>query len=182
MATATVFLLLRSFCEVIIVGQLARWPASIQIVFRARDVTYGFFSILFCFSIMIGAVPRKSLAADPLLMRNQIAVQEVSEWISSYLEQVTEGGEKTAPSVLTFLDDLEESLLSDTRNSTEDPRGLNEVKIEEVKRLKALYGDWEPVYKWQGETSNPEEEEETDTRSLHERDIARRFRNLRTQG
>ncbi len=79
-------------------------------------------------------------------------MREVNVWIKSHLEQVTEGGVKTAPTVLSLLETLETNL--GEQNRSKEPYGVWRIKKKEIKRLKALYGDWEPVYKWQGEGYN----------------------------
>ncbi|MCJ1343005.1 hypothetical protein MMC31_001194 [Peltigera leucophlebia] len=68
---ASIALLIRSFCEIVIVGQLDRSPAGIQNINRARDITYGLFSVLFVGCITF-AIPAKG-AEDPLAKREEIA-------------------------------------------------------------------------------------------------------------
>jgi hypothetical protein len=164
MAVASVFLLMRSFCEVVIVGQLARWPASVQTIARARDVTYGFFSVLFCFFIMMGAVPENSIARDPIVERQEVAIRQVNDWIKAHLESVTEGGEKTAPTISALLETLEARLAAD--NLDPQDQVVYDIKMKEVSRLKALYTNWEPVYKWQEEKENSGEGERLAHRSM----------------
>ena len=81
---------------------------------------------------------------DPLLMREYAAVEQVTTWIIHTLEHVTEHGRKTAPTMSTLLEPLETSLGLQTSSELK-------TKREEIKRLKALYADWEPIYKWEGE-------------------------------
>lgn len=67
---------------------------------------------------------------------------------------VTEQGRKTAPTIPTLLETLEKAnLLSDARSKgpAEGPLNAENMKRIEVDRLKALYVDWEPIFKWRKE-------------------------------
>ena len=136
---ASIALLIRSFCEVVIVGELDRWPASIQTINRVRDVTYGLFSVLFVGYITF-AIPKNG-AEDPLAQREEIARGEVKALVMRQLAAVTEHGRKTAPTIPILLEALE----------MEEPLTSNHMKRVEIDRLKALYVDWEPIYKLPGE-------------------------------
>ena len=147
---ASVALLVRSFCEVVIVGQLNRWPAHIQTIDRARDVTYGLFSAVFA-AYAIRIVPPNT-SEDALLEKEKTAVKEVAAWVVTRLEEVTEGGKRTAPSISTLLDTLESSL--GPRSNSWNPEDSSDMKREEIGRLKAIYANWEPIYKWQEGSGN----------------------------
>lgn len=142
-------LLLRSFCEVVIVGQLDRNPAHLQTILPARDITYGIFSsysvICLAFAVPI------TRGDDPLVTKDDDAVQEVKSLVTQKLQEMTEHGTKTAPTISELLDSVEVKLKSH-QNSDGDLED-QKMKLMEVGRLKGLYADWEPVYKWQGGNS-----------------------------
>lgn len=95
------------------------------------------------------AIPPKA-GEDPLVKAEETAVGEVKTWIINRLREVTEYGRKTAPTIPTLLETLESSLGPRTR-PVDDPYNVWDTKRKEIKRLKKLYADWEPIYKWQGE-------------------------------
>ncbi|KAH0537286.1 hypothetical protein FGG08_005911 [Glutinoglossum americanum] len=166
---ASIALLLRSFCEVVIVGQLDRWPANTQEIFRARDVTYGLFSMFFVGFITF-AIP-KNAEEDPLIKRQEeqdradeaakeAALEEVATWIIQKLGEVTEHGRKTSPTIPTLLDTLESEL--GPQRPHQDLYNVWDTKKKEIHKLRELYADWEPIYKWQGEgtTTDPSRDAE----------------------
>jgi hypothetical protein len=131
------------------VGQLDRWPADIQDIAQARDVTYGLFGMFFVGCIAF-ATPLNA-SEDPLVSREYVAVEQVTTWIIHRLEQVTEHGRKTAPTISALLVPLESSL--EPPAASEDPYSNpdTKTKIKEINRLKELYANWKPIYKWEGE-------------------------------
>lgn len=104
---------------------------------------------MFFVSFITFAMPRNA-GEDPLIKREEDAVGEVTTWIKSQLAVVTRNGRKTAPTISTLLEPLESSLGPRNRNE-KDPYSVWDIKRKEIDRLKALYVDWEPIYKWQGE-------------------------------
>jgi hypothetical protein len=130
------------------VGQLDRSPADIQTIFQARDVTYGLFSVFFVVCITF-AIPTNT-GEDPLVKREEAAVEQVTTWILRQLREATECGKKTAPTISTLLETLESSLGPQTRRE-DDPNRVWDTKKKEIKTLKELYVNWEPICKWQGE-------------------------------
>lgn len=93
-----------------------------------------------------------STSEDALLKKEEAAVEEVAAWVVTQLEEVTEGGKRTAPSISTLLNTLESSL--GPRGNSWNPDDTSEMKRKEIGRLKAVYADWEPIYKWQEESGN----------------------------
>ena len=77
------------------------------------------------------------------------AISEITSWIVKQLEAETEGGKKTSPTMLVLLETLENTLGS--KKPKTDHFGLWKTKKDEIQRLKLQYGEWEPIYKWQGE-------------------------------
>jgi hypothetical protein len=142
----------RSFCELVIVGQLDRWPSDPIQTARARDGTYGLFSIFFL-ACMIKAIPSNS-GDDPLVQRQTQAVDEVKSWVAIKLDSETENGRKTSPSLEILLEQLKTSLATKQRNDPEFV--LWNMKIMEINRLEKLFADWMPISKWSGN-----EEQET---------------------
>lgn len=133
-------------------GQLDRWPAGIQTINRARDLTYGLFSVLFVGYITF-AIPVKG-AEDPLAKREEIAREEVKTLIIERLAAVTQHGRKIAPTIPTLLEALEKTVplrYASSKGPPEGPLTPNNMKRIEIDRLKAFYVDWEPIYKWPGE-------------------------------
>jgi hypothetical protein len=139
------------------VGQLDRDPENIQDISRARDITYSLFSLFFVSSIAF-AVP-ESASGDPLVDKEIAAVDEVTRWVIQKLEEVTEYGRKTAPTMSDLLQPLEDSIesrINDSSYRVPRPDPKLEMKRKEVARLKALYADWTPIYKWGGEDGDSE--------------------------
>jgi len=127
------------------VGQQDRSPDDVQGIARARDITYGLFSMFFI-GLIAFATPLNTSHEDPLIEREYAAVAEVTAWITHRLNQVTERGTKTAPTMSALLERLDTSL------GPEDPKNWDlKIKKKEIKRLEALYADWEPIYKWNGD-------------------------------
>lgn len=144
MTVCIVFLLLRSFCEVVIVGQLDRRPAHLRSILRSRDVTYSVFSILLTVFATL-SVPRSKIE-DPLMQKDKEVAQDVKRLIEEKLGEMTDQGTKTAPPFPQLLDAVVE-ILEIPANRAADPQSL-EMKLMEIRRLRALYSQCDPVYKW----------------------------------
>ncbi|KAI0127155.1 hypothetical protein BJ170DRAFT_364280 [Xylariales sp. AK1849] len=151
---ASFFLAGRSFCEVIIVGQLDRWPADILSVYAAREMTYSIGTILFAVCVPHSIPYKKS--TDPLVEREKdsqerkavawlAAEDDVRSWLFQEMVKVTESGTKTAPTVSTLLGGLEDKL--DTHDSDDDEYEILAVKRREIVRLRDLYADWQPIFR-----------------------------------
>jgi hypothetical protein len=96
---------------------------------------------------------------DPLVKKDEAAIAEVTNWIIRQLGEVTEHGRKTAPAISTLLETLNSSLgppYSDPYDVWATKGKEQKIKRKEIRRLKALYGNWEPIYKWQGEDGDSE--------------------------
>ncbi|KAF2473743.1 uncharacterized protein BDR25DRAFT_124749 [Lindgomyces ingoldianus] len=135
---AYVALLIRSFCEVVIVGQLDRHPRHLQDILRARNVTYHLFSVSFAATIL-KAIPCGE-DVDPLVQEETEAINFVRDFVLRRINELTDHEKKTAPQITTILDEVEQA-----------QQGF-QVK-NEVKRLRAIYKGWEPIYKWNGPDS-----------------------------
>ncbi len=110
---------------------------------------------------------------DPLESEDRIAREEVMAWLNDHIISSSENGKKTAPTIVSLLETLEGILKPPTESrstrsttstgSTSDRASIiNRIKIDEIKRLKELYKDWEPIYKWQGEPYNSSLEHEAE--------------------
>jgi hypothetical protein len=131
-------LVVRSFCEVVIVGQLDRSPGSIRSIARARDVTYGLFSLLFVGIITFALVidPR----SNPLLEAERRVAESVRHNVLLELKTSTEDGRITAPTLPVIL----EKVQKDLRTSL---RGGYGFVCKEIKDLRTKYADWTPIEK-----------------------------------
>jgi hypothetical protein len=156
---ASAALLLRSFFEVIIAGQIDRHPAHLQTIYRARDVLYGFTSAIFVICIA-GAIPSKT-AEDPLVKEKEArdqakqtaqttALEEVNNYVMAQLIEITENGKKTAPTISSILNTLESQLHAPQNPRVDDPYDIYATKMKEINALREYYAEWEPIYKWQG--------------------------------
>lgn len=99
------------------------------------------------------AIPVKG-AEDPLAKREEIAREEVKTLIIEQLAAVTQHGRKIAPTIPTLLEALEKAVplrYASSKAPPEGPSTANIMKRIEIDRLKALYVDWEPIYKGPGE-------------------------------
>ncbi|KAH6665781.1 hypothetical protein B0J14DRAFT_605885 [Halenospora varia] len=152
---ALIFLIIRSLCDVVTVGQLDRNPVHLQAILNARETTYGFFSSIFAFCIIF-AIPTKwqpdhlsavKEAEDQcrIIAQNR-AREEVRDWVLAKLKEVSENGKKTAPTMSKLLEKLEEELMA--FDNSEDQYKVLETKKLEIRELRGLYKDWEPIYKW----------------------------------
>lgn len=138
MSLASSALVARSFCEVVIVGQLDRHPTHLQTILRARNVCYHLFSLGFISLVAFTTRPDNPNEPDPLVLREEAAVQNARDFIIARLDERTGGRVITAPNFGVLLDDL--------RNNTH----LQSPEMEaEIKRLEKEFGDWDPVYRWQ---------------------------------
>jgi hypothetical protein len=138
MCFACCALIARSFCEIVIAGQLDRHPTHLQTILRARNVCYHLFSLAFIALVAFTTRPDNPDEADPLALKEEAAVQQARDFLIDRLDFRTRGRLLTAPKFGVLLDDL--------RNHAP----LKSPEMErEIKRLEAEYGDWEPVYKWQ---------------------------------
>ena len=176
---AGVVLSARSFCEIIIVGQLNRWPAYILDIYRARDVCYGLFSGVFLIAIFI-CLPYTKMD-DPWEMDNlnntrvEAELQalldnwpdEAHKRFKTKLAQWTQDGRTSAPSVGQIFDELRSELQTESTASSaqrsEDDR-LVQGKLEFLNTMQETVNDWVPIYKWDGreEENSYEASQETD--------------------
>ncbi|KAF1808250.1 hypothetical protein P152DRAFT_462739 [Eremomyces bilateralis CBS 781.70] len=146
-------LVARSFCEIVIVGQLDRWPAHLATIFRARDVTYSLFSIAFTLFI---SFRQPNSPKDSYIAKEEDEVQEVKLWVLQAIERKSESGRATAPELESTLQQLERELESKKvlQNGflvPKDTQGLNyrstEAQLLEIERIRMLYRAWTPVCK-----------------------------------
>lgn len=153
MAHAAFALLLRSFCEVVIAGQLDRDRRDVFDTQRARDVMYGLCSIYLVWAVAF-AVPEKGIE-DPLVEKDHSAVAEIKRLIEEKIAEATDGGKNTAPTMSSVLDGIEKTL----KAQTVPAEGQQEyyMKLNEIARLRKLYGNWEPVYKGGSNTDGQNE-------------------------
>jgi hypothetical protein len=158
-------LIVRSFCEVVIVGQLDRWPAHLDTVLRARDVTYGLFSALmvsaFAFAMQLAPFP----GIDPILKEDREAKEQVTALIATRYAAVTENGKNTAPPILELLEPIEIMITAEKKDLSKAKLRENMFKLTEMERIKKHYGDWVPIYKWQGRREEVSSETENVTTS-----------------
>jgi len=152
---AFVFLLIRSFCEVVIVGQLDRWPGHLMAILRARDVVYGLFSLPLV--IFLGCAIPKNTPEDPLVTHQHHVLYPLKESILQQLQTATGNGIRTAPPMLSFLKTFDIKVAG--LPSSERERAL--LRNEELRRLKHMYGKWKPIQKWEGPTPEVETPLET---------------------
>lgn len=98
------------------------------------------------------AIPAKSYDDDLLARREVIAREGVKTLVMQKLAVVTQHGGKTAPTIPAILEDLERvgPLRCASKPPPEGPITANQMKRAEIDRLKAVYVDWEPIYKWPG--------------------------------
>ena len=163
---AFVFLLIRSFCEIVIVGQLNRSPGHLVAILRARDVVYGLFSLPLMICIACALPGNAPESHDPLVAQEGDEIDRLTNSILQRLNEITENGRKTAPAMDSFLKAFEKY-----------PEGINYpaqmiqlTKLDEVRRLMYKYRKWTPIYKWEG----PRSESETETPLESARRMTRR--------
>ena len=155
MDVAFVFLLIRSFCEIVIVGQLNRSPGHLTAILRARDVVYGLFSLPLMICIACALPGNAPESHDPLVAQEEDEIDRLTNSILQRLNEITENGRKTAPAMDSFLKTFEKY-----PEGTNYPAQMIQLtKLDEVRRLMYKYRKWTPIYKWEG----PRSESETET-------------------
>jgi len=132
------------------VGQLDRWPGHLMAILRARDVVYGLFS--FPVVIFLGSAIPKNTPEDPLVTQQHHLLYSLKESILQQLQTATGNGIRTAPPMLSFLKTFD-TKVAGLSPSEREPALL---RNEELRRLKYMYGKWEPIQKWQGPTPEAE--------------------------
>ncbi|EEU38878.1 uncharacterized protein NECHADRAFT_83216 [Fusarium vanettenii 77-13-4] len=171
---ASYCLLVRAFCEVVIVGQLDRAPKALLKIYRAQDVCYSLFSLLFVI-FTAGSIPSGSdNDPDPWELESKISArlaeeqrkldealqvtlqnsldgwpEEADRLFKEKLAAVTESGTKSAPVVSIVLDTLRDQV----RQEGSDER-LRQGKLDHLERMGQDLEDWVPVYKWDGHSSD----------------------------
>ncbi|RSL50994.1 hypothetical protein CEP54_011658 [Fusarium duplospermum] len=167
-AWASYCLLVRAFCEVIIVGQLDRAPGKLLKIYEAQDVCYTLFSFLFVFFIACSIPSSLERDSDPWELESKISARlaeeqrvadealqvtlqnSLNEWpeqadklFKERLATVTESGTKSAPVVSVVLDILRDQV----QQEGSDER-LVQGKLDHLTRMAQDIQDWVPVYKW----------------------------------
>jgi len=141
---------IRSFCEIVIVGQLDRWPEHLAEIMRARDVTYSLFSIVMAYSVIL-SIPNSF--KDSYVEKEENEIKEVRQWIMQKIERGSQSGTVTAPDLKGMLEELEGQLKSRQvlRNgvfqTSSKARQSVEAQLLEVERIRAMYGEWTPICK-----------------------------------
>ncbi|KAL2679375.1 hypothetical protein Neosp_010149 [[Neocosmospora] mangrovei] len=177
---ASYCLLVRAFCEVVIVGQLDRAPKGLLNIYRARDVCYSLFSLFFVI-FTAGSIPSGSdIDPDPWELESKISArlaeeqrrldealqlglqnsldawpEEADRLFKERLATVTEEATKSAPVVSVVLD----TLCDQVRQEGSDER-LRQGKLDHLTRMGQDLEDWVPVYKWDGHSSDDHTVEE----------------------
>jgi hypothetical protein len=148
----------RSFCEVVIAGQWDRVVVDIDAIRAARDVCYGLFSVPFVIVMAFG-VPK---GPDDALKTAEIETQEeVRNLVVEKVDKATANGSRTAPDVLTLLQELKDELVTPHRmnaaRSSQDEwikerldEARRKMKLRYVESLIVRYQNWEPIRRWNG--------------------------------
>lgn len=155
MLVATLSLFARSFCEVVIVGQLDRDPSRLSQILRARDVTYGLFSIALVTSVLF-AVPHRYWTEDKCIEKEQNEILEVKQWVLRRMDEGSVNCSATAPEINDMLDELETHLKDmkylksgNFHTGARDREDWISIQLQriEVERTRAVYGGWKPICK-----------------------------------
>lgn len=144
----------RSFCEVIVVGRLNDSPADIASIYDAREIAYSICTIFFLCHVPFSIPPKTR--TEPLVEKEREftekkaaaqleAADGVSTWLVQEMAKAAESGTRTAPTVSALLTRLEDQL--ESQNEEDDEYKTLGVKKEEIKRLRDLYADWEPIFR-----------------------------------
>ncbi|KAF2866047.1 hypothetical protein BDV95DRAFT_210808 [Massariosphaeria phaeospora] len=136
MSFACLALWLRSFCELVITGELDRNPTRLNLTLRTRNVTYHLFSAAFAIFISY-AIPKPS-KRDPLLNQENFAITRVRDHVKKRISDDTKQGQNTAANIATVL---------------YTPERAEPAMKTEYEFLRHKYKDWTPIYKWHGESN-----------------------------
>src|SRR5947209_4303285 len=107
---AIIALSIRSFCEIVIVGQLDRWPKNLPQIMRARDVTYSLFSIPLAIALIFG-IP--NFSNDQIVVKEENEAEEVRRLFRRKIDETSQSGSTTAPEINDILDEIEGQLNSE---------------------------------------------------------------------
>ncbi|KAK3343429.1 hypothetical protein B0T25DRAFT_614461 [Lasiosphaeria hispida] len=185
---ATLTLLVRSFIELVAVGEIDRNPRHLGNIIVARDVCYGLFSAVF-FILAAVAMPtrshidpweedekegeRRDLAAREKTRADRELVEErLEKWVEEFeqrvlgrLAEVTRGG-KMAPDLGRVVDEVWEGLEEKGEGDVE--RMLRAEQVVVVDRTKARFKDWRPIFKREdSKMAKGREEEDEQLSRLH---------------
>jgi hypothetical protein len=151
---AIIALSIRSFCEVVIVGQLDRWPVSLAEIIRAREVTYSLFSIPLAIALIF-SIP--NIPNDNLVVKEENEAEEVSRLVRQRIEDDSLSGSTTAPEINDILAEIEGQLNSGKALNNGEFQTLTygsgkrwqsiEAQLLEVERIRKMYGEWTPIRK-----------------------------------
>ncbi|KAK0705688.1 hypothetical protein B0H67DRAFT_649997 [Lasiosphaeris hirsuta] len=164
---ATLTLLVRSFIELVVVGELDRNPRHLGNIILARDVCYGLFSATFFILVAIAtpthsyvdpwdedsregermeAAAREKMRADRVVVEERLGkwVEEFEEGVLERLAEVTQG-RRTAPDFGVVVDEVWARLEEKGEDSVERMlRAEQEIVVEGTKER---FKDCRPIFK-----------------------------------
>jgi hypothetical protein len=142
--------------EALVLSQLYRGARNLGIIYFVRDITYAAMSTVLVICVAF-AVPTKYGFVDPLVKKKddkyqveqtakQTARLMVRDWINPKIEEMTDHGKKTAPTMDVLLTLLESEIggwvpANDSYNTLEEMRF-------EIAGLREAHKDWEPISKF----------------------------------
>ena len=161
----------RTFCEIVIVSLLNRWPNNVLEIYRAREICYGLFSAGFAF-MMYSSIPRTS-EEDPWEIDNLETTRQEAEsragaedlraelqktldrWpeeahqrFEKKVQDWTGRGQTAAPDVGQILNALRDDVKAETKGAADDR--LLQGRLEFLDRMQEDISNWVPIYKWDG--------------------------------
>ncbi|KAF2671473.1 hypothetical protein BT63DRAFT_423675 [Microthyrium microscopicum] len=148
-------LCIRSFCEVVIVGQINRNPVNLTQIYRAREVTYQLFSVAFTIMVRL-LIPPRQKEEDPLAQKHREALEEMRNRIGTQMQSTTAQGNKTAPSLEEFF--KIPALLGQKNSIDNTPKFTRKTMKKELERLQLLYKGWVPVYRYEEQDAPTEDD------------------------
>jgi hypothetical protein len=145
---------IRSFCEIVIVGQLDRWPENLAEILCARDVTYSLFSIPLAIALIFGM---PNFPNDHIVVKEEKEAEEVRCLFLQRIDNDSQSGSTTAPEIKDILDGIEGQLNSGKALHNGEFRAIPdgygkraqsiEAQLLEVERIRTMYGEWTPIRK-----------------------------------
>jgi len=145
---------IRSFCEIVIVGQLDRWPENLAEIMCARDVTYSLFSIPLAIALIF-SMP--NFPNDHSVVKEENEAEEVRCLVLQRIDDGSQSGSTTAPEINDILNGIEGQFNSGkalhngefqaiTNGSGKRGQSI-EAQLLEVERIRTMYGEWTPIRK-----------------------------------
>jgi hypothetical protein len=157
---AAAFFTMRSFCELIFVGEYDRNVVNLIQMKTARDVIYGLFTAP-ALAALYQAIPRGD---KDFFHKTRIeSEKEINLALLPKIVELSDNGGKTSPSMELVLEEVLKTIkmdlfaeLQSLKGSLREKRERSKLLIKQeyhakyIEYLKGYFADWEPIQRWNG--------------------------------